>query len=103
MDLTPPQDDLPELQDANIDASVLAQLFDDVAACAELHEVLVRNNPRALSGQGPAYTLEEARDAMLSGEIRAVQLRYSFEGVQWWDTISALPKGFHLIRIQHTF
>jgi len=97
------QDDLPELHDANIDGAVLRQLFEDIATCAELHEVLVRDAPRALSGQGPAYTLEEARDALLDGSLGAVQIRYSFEGVQWWDTIRAQPRGFHLIRIQHDF
>lgn len=95
-----PQDDLPELQDATIDAAVVIALFDDIEQCAELREILVKGAARSLSGQEQPYTLAEARDALLQGEIRAVQLRYTFENTPWCDTITVLPKGFHLIRME---
>jgi len=94
------QDDLPELQDATIDAAVVIALFDDIDQCAELREILVKGAPQALSGQETPHTLESARDALLQGEIRAVQLRYTYENTPWCDTITVLPRGFHLIRME---
>ena len=37
------------------------------------------------------------------GEVRALQLRYRFERVEWFDTLLRTPKGTRLVRVGHRF
>ncbi len=90
---------LPELNQERIDADTVRALFHDVAACAELLEVILKGAPAARA-EARHSTLEQARALLLSGAVRGVQIRYIHEGVEWWDTVLAMHSGFRLVRIR---
>lgn len=101
----PSEDDvpLPKLQDATLDQPAITAWFDDVATCAELLEIVVRggkwaDEPVAATKENARERLDSALRALLGGA--SVQLRYRFEGTEWWDTIMPVAEGkFRLVRI----
>lgn len=99
MDVT--ENKLPDLQNTLLDPLVLEQLFRDIQTCTEIIEIIPKFSAGYV-GQTSA-TLEEARGLLLSKQARAVQIRYQYEGAQWWDTIMAVQDQFRLVRIQHNF
>jgi hypothetical protein len=44
--------------------------------------------------------LDEARQAFLSGQARAVQVRYRYDAKEWIDTLLHTPAGVRLVRCQ---
>lgn len=92
---------LPELQDALLDLSVVEQLFRDIAACAEVLEVLPKFADR--SYVTAKVTLAEAHDLLLSHQARAIQIRYRYDGKEWWDTLMNLNGQFRLVRMEQNF
>jgi hypothetical protein len=103
-DRAPEYVDTPPLHEAVLTESLLLELFDDIAACTDIREVLVKRGPKAKVCDNEVLSLTDARDALLSGSVPAVQLRYVYEGSDWWDTIMAVPgKGYRLVRVQHNF
>ncbi|MDP1569243.1 MAG: hypothetical protein Q8L86_04500 [Vicinamibacterales bacterium] len=94
--------ELPPLYEAVLDADQLDALFADLAAQALPVEVVVRDRARqATAGPRAATTLPEARALLVPGAIRAVQLRYPWDGAVWWDTLTPVAAGFRLIRVRH--
>lgn len=97
--------ELPELQQSVLDPETLAQLFHDLETLTEILEVI----PKALAeGYVPAESalgLEEGRQMLLAGVVRGLQIRYQYQGSQWWDTLlpDAATGGFRIVRIQHDF
>jgi hypothetical protein len=85
-----------------LDEATLDQLFNDISQCTELIEVMVKHAPRAYTPEA-AYTLEDARRMLDDGSAMGVQLRYTYNDVQWWDTLIRTPAGVRLVRIQHDF
>lgn len=77
-----PDSPLPEILQAEWDRDQLIALFSDLDAGAEVRHVQLRTE-----SLDSAVTLAEARDAFLSGQARAIQVRYEFEGELWSDTI----------------
>ena len=93
-------EDLPIIHEALIDSETLDRLFSDVATCAELLEVIPKLTARNFVHPSQ-ISLAEARDMLISQQLRGVQLRYLFEGSQWWDTLLRTSEGVRLIRISH--
>lgn len=95
---------LPELQQAQFDAAELETLLRDIAACAEITEVIPKYSATGHVPDNAALTLDDGRRLLLAGEARAVQFRYRYQEADWWDTLMALPGGqFRLVRIRHQF
>jgi hypothetical protein len=46
-------------------------------------------------------SLAEALEQLSSGTALGAQLRYSYKGADWWDTLLRTPNGFRLVRIEH--
>ena len=46
-------------------------------------------------------TGDDARDRLLNGSARAVQVRYCYDGFEWTDTILAANGGFRVVRCRH--
>ena len=95
-----PQDDpkpLPDLHEEILSADQVRQLFADIAEHAELIEIGVRG---AVPDVQPTE-LDEARTIVETRAARGVQLRYRYQGAQWWDTLMIEAEGVRLIRIQH--
>jgi len=84
----------PELYTATLDEATLARLFEDLAQ-TRIVEVRVKGAPASRSGQ---LGLPEARAALASGEIRALQVCYSWKDETWIDTLFATPAGARLTR-----
>lgn len=90
---------LPPLFQAELDDALLDALFADLADGPVLLEILVRGPVG--QGQPAPWTLARAHAALKIGEIRAVQLRYTHDGAQWWDTLTRQGERVRLVRVQH--
>jgi len=93
---------LADLHEALLDAPTLDRLFDDIAAATELLEVTIKGGRLQRAGDAPVQ-LEAARALLASGAARGVQIRYRFEGAEWWDTLLTVSEGVRLVRIRHVW
>lgn len=87
------------LQITTLDRERLADLFTDVGALANDTLVIVKQGPSHVESQG-ATSLERAMELLTGGLVHGVQIRYRYQGVEWWDTIMPSAEGFRLVRIQ---
>jgi hypothetical protein len=92
---------VPLMVDGVIDATTLRQLFADLTTAATLLGIREKGSPTGYTSGG-TVTADVARNRLLSGETRAAQVRYQFDGHEWSDTILALPTGFRVVRCRHT-
>lgn len=99
--MSPAPDTLPDLHQATLDVETVEQLFRDIESCAQITEIIPKFAARALVPAACALTLAAARELLVSGQFRALQLRYRYDGADWWDTLQVLPEGFRLARIRH--
>lgn len=90
---------LPTLQDSVLDAETLDALVRDWLDHAEVLDVMTKGAPGSRATFAPA-DLPRAVDALRSGQVRAVQVRYLHGGVEWRDTLLPAPTGTRLVRIQ---
>lgn len=97
--------ELPDLQQSVLDAETLEQLFSDLATCTEIIEIIPKAAAEGYVPEHTHMTLDEARALLLNGQIRGLQIRYHYQGSQWWDTLLPAPDnpGFRIVRIQHDF
>jgi hypothetical protein len=91
---------LPQLQDAILDPETLEQLFRDIQRCAVVDEVLLKGGALAMASE-KSVQLVEAQDALRDKQVAGVQIRYWYDGANWWDTLMHTPRGVRLIRIEH--
>lgn len=91
---------LPQLQDALLDPETLAQLFRDIQRCAVVHEVLLKGSASLMASE-KSVPLDEAELALQEKRVVGVQIRYWYEGTNWWDTLMHTHRGIRLIRIEH--
>ncbi len=92
---------LPPLHVAEIDPDKLRELFADLEALGERLEIVLKRAPEAHVERAPCVSLAETLEQLLSGTALGAQLRYSYKGADWWDTLLRTPDGFRLVRIQH--
>ena len=97
--MTAPAEALPALQDALLDGDTLDALFRDLAGLVELQEILLKGASRSHALERPV-SLEEARAALAEGAVVGAQIRYRYQGSDWWDTLLRTPQGIRLVRIQ---
>jgi hypothetical protein len=91
---------LPQLQDALLDPETLEQLLQDIQRCTVVKEVLLKGGALAMASE-QSVPLAEASEALREGRVLGVQIRYWYDGADWWDTLMRTPKGIRLIRIEH--
>lgn len=95
---------LPDLHQAELDESTVRQLFDDVKTHTELLEVIPKQAATGYVPETSAITHAEGLTLLLTGQLRALQLRYRHDGTTWWDTLMPTPQGsYRIVRIQHDF
>ncbi len=97
--MTEPQSPLPGLHQAVLDEPTVRRLFADLQACAEVFEVRAKQAAREQT-RDEQILLDEARDRLLDGSARGVQVRYRYQGEEWWDTLLRTESGFRLTRIR---
>lgn len=86
----------PHLEDATLDDAGVERLFEAVNVGTRLLDVVLRDSLWSAVDEGEpsddvAERLEIARDALRGGAF--VQLRYLFDGSEWWDTLVPLMDG----------
>lgn len=101
----PPTPELPDLQQSVLDPDTLAQLFSDLGSLTEILEVIPKALAESYVPESSEIGLDEGRRMLLSGVVRGLQIRYRYQGSQWWDTLlpDAESGGFRIVRIQHDF
>jgi hypothetical protein len=95
---------LPPLHRALLSLDELAALCADILGCAELIDVQLRTQRHAMQQATPGYgpdALHKAHELLAQREVLGAQLRYRFEGLEWWDTLMWTPQGLSLVRIAH--
>ena len=92
---------LPPVHVAEIDHDKLRELFADVEALGDRLEIVLKRATDAHVERATSVSLAEALEQLSSGTALGAQLRYSYEGADWWDTLLRTPDGFRLVRIQH--
>ena len=99
---TPNTLSLPDLHQAILDEPTLEQLLTDLENHAEVNEVIPKFTAKGYVPEGP-MNLDEARKLLHFRSARGVQIRYRYDGSDWWDTIMTAPEGYRLVRIKHDF
>lgn len=90
---------IPALQQTELDAATLDQLFADLAQCTQILAVVPRQALRMMVA-GEAISLDAAHAALRAGTLRGVQVRYRFENREWCDTLLPLSADrTRLVRI----
>jgi len=91
---------VPLMVEGLIDATTLRQLFADLASSAVVIDVREKGDPRGYAL--PTELMPElARDRLLGGLTRAVQVRYRYDSHEWTDTILGMPTGYRVVRCRH--
>ncbi|MCO6044358.1 hypothetical protein NG895_10610 [Aeoliella sp. ICT_H6.2] len=92
---------LPDLHMATLDEGTLEVLFSDIDALGQDIEVVPKRSSRQRV-ENCCMTLAEAEMAIRAHSLRAVQVRYTYEGVRWCDTLLPNGAGWSLTRINLT-
>ena len=95
--------ELPELTESVLDADQVGDLFRDIGALTQVVEIIPKQGPQDYVDDTVALDLDTARDRLLDGTFRGVQVRYQYDGGLWWDTLIRTPQGVRIVRIRHDF
>lgn len=96
---------LPPMREAMLSVDQIKQLFRDLNEHATDILLMRRTaqSPRAQAApEATSNDLQFACDAVLSGQVPRVQIRYKFAGADWIDTVERRESSFRLVRIVHT-
>lgn len=94
---------LPDLNMTLLDAAQVGQLFRDIEACAQITEIIPKFAPRGHVPDTASVTLAQARELLATRAVRGLQIRYRYEGADWWDTLMLVSNQFRLVRIRQQF
>ena len=96
--------ELPPMREALLSEEQVRQLFSDIEGLAS-DVLLMRRSPisqRATASTATtAEQLRAAQEALLSGTIPRLQIRYHWQAASWIDTLELREQGVRLIRITH--
>lgn len=95
---------LPPMREAVLTADDVRQLFADVETLATdvlLMQRASRTANATASRVHASENLNAAMKALLTGDVRRIQLRYRWENTAWIDTLEMRTAGFRLVRIAH--
>jgi hypothetical protein len=89
---------LPDLHQAPLDDETLDALFQDIATFGKEIEVTPKWQARREVGDA-SMTLNEAHAALRERSLHGAQIRYTFQGQSWCDTLVRALEGWQLTRI----
>lgn len=92
-----------ELVEGLVDESTLRQLFADLEACTVIHEILAKEAAHTMIRPGEQLNLADALPLLLQRAVRGIQIRYTYQDREWWDTVLPVPNGWRIVRIQQRF
>lgn len=90
---------LREFHEAFVDAATLEQLFVDLESVADVFAVMAKGGSTDRA-HGGTLSLEEGRALFVWKKVRGLQIRYRYQGSEWWDTLMHTPKGVRIVRIE---
>lgn len=93
--------ELPQLQQVVVDDALLDALVADLSALTEILAVM----PKASAGRVVPQNvpLGEGVQQLRDNHLRGLQIRYRYEGDEWWDTLMQTPNGIKLTRIKQEY
>jgi hypothetical protein len=91
---------LPDVCSALLDEPTLAQLFSDIATCTRVVQILAKGAPQQMVAAESSLTLEQAQEMLRRRAVRGVQIRYLYDGGEWFDTLMTTPQGIRLARLR---
>ena len=94
---------LPELHSSSLDDAQVAQLLTDIEVCTELTEILPKFAAQQRVPDAASVTLAQAREWLATRAVRGLQLRYRYDGADWWDTLMQDGDRYRIVRIRHDF
>ena len=83
------------MHSSSLDDSQVAQLLADIVVCTELTEILPKFAVQQRVPDTASATLAQAGNGS--------QLRYRYDGADWWDTLMQDGQRYHIVRIRHEF
>ncbi len=105
---TPPNHDgmdlaeLPPMREANLSPDQLALLFGDIQQLGTDIQLFQRARANEKTQSDPVASLAKAKESLLNGATKRVQIRYRWNGSPWIDTLENQSESFRLLRISHT-
>lgn len=100
MTTTQDQDiEFPDVHQGVLDDATLEQYFYDLEHATRVFGVLVKGAPERYANERN-MKLSTAREIFEKGLVRGMQVRYVWNGGEWWDTLMRTPQGVRLVRIQ---
>jgi hypothetical protein len=94
---------LPPLHSGLLDFSQVEHLLADIQACADQIEVLPKYAAQQHVAEAGRVTLDHARELLASRAVHGLQIRYRYDGADWWDTLMVAGDQFRIVRIRHEF
>lgn len=96
---------LPPMREALLSPDQVRQLFADIEQLATDVLLMQRASSRGARATASKATsaaeLSTAKEAVLSGSVTRLQIRYRWQDAAWIDTLEFRPDGFRLVRISH--
>lgn len=95
--------ELPALHATTLEFAQVEQLLTDIEVCTELQEILPKYAAQGHVLETGQVTLAQARELLSTRAVRGLQLRYRYEGADWWDTLMQDGDRYRIVRIRHDF
>jgi hypothetical protein len=89
----------PDLQTAELRGAALESLLCDIEALGQQIEIVVKASDRCRAEAAP-LTIAAAAARLRARDVLGVQVRYTFSGRRWCDTLLVVPGGVKLVRSQ---
>jgi len=89
--------EMPELYDSNLDEATLERLFEDIRLCTDVVGISLKSRSQAYAARRKV-SLHDALQLLRLGEVRGVQIRYNYQGQEWWDTVMSFGNGYRIVR-----
>ena len=90
---------LPELHQGDLSPAQVDQLLGELAHYATIHGISAKGGPQACTS-GENLSLAQAGDLLRMRSVRGVQIRYTYDGCDWMDTLLLVePPAVRVVRI----
>ncbi|QDG50186.1 hypothetical protein FIV42_05410 [Persicimonas caeni] len=90
--------EFPDVNQGTLDEATLAQYFRDLEH-AEVFAVMVKGGPERYAN-ARSLELSVGKQLFDKGLCHGVQVRYLWQGEEWWDTLFRTPREIKLVRIK---
>ena len=90
---------LPLLHQGILDEATVHAWIDDLSLLTQIQEVQVKSAGNSY-GESSPLPIGIAGRRLLQGELRAVQVRYQWQGQEWLDTLMKVDTGFRMVRME---